>query len=111
MTSQTKHYIELSDIAGIRIECGGCHASISLPISDNLKTHGIKVCPYCNEPWAQLIQGANLEQRFKDFAHTLEDLKNSLKIIREHDKDYKALVALELTPEALPSVRASGGKD
>jgi hypothetical protein len=111
MTSQTKHYIELSDIVAIRIECGGCHASTSLPIADNLKTNAIKVCPHCNEQWAQLIQGANLEQRFKDLAHILVDFKNAVRMIKEHDKEYKASVSLELTADALPSGRASHEKN
>jgi hypothetical protein len=83
---------------------------VSLPVSDTLRTQGIRVCPNCNESWAQLAQGANLEASFQDFAKSLEELKSVLKQVKEYTKG-KLAVSLELTPEAFPSVLVSRGKD
>jgi hypothetical protein len=110
MTSQVKHFVELSDIATIHFECGNCHASISLPISEKLKTESLRVCPSCNESWAQLAEGANLEAICRDFAKSLHALRSVLKEAKKYT-GHKMTVSLELIPDAFPSGRASSGKD
>jgi ribosomal protein S27AE len=110
MTSQLKHFVDLSDIATIRFECGKCHASISLPISEKLKTQGVRVCPSCNESWTQLAEGANLEAVCQDFAKSLHALRSVLKEAKKYT-EHKMVVSLELIPETFPASRASSGKD
>lgn len=48
MTSETKTMIELSDVAGIEVECRECKAKIIYPIE---KSHDriSQQCPNCNE--------------------------------------------------------------
>jgi hypothetical protein len=52
MTTQTKQYIELSDIVALRFECKtkGCEASLVLPINANT-ANSLKKCPKCRQGW------------------------------------------------------------
>ena len=57
MTSQTKHYVELSDLLALRCECKHCHATVSLPFGRDVRTEGLYSCPSCNEPWTNFGYG------------------------------------------------------
>lgn len=60
MTTQTKKFIEPSDILGLRLECADCHATLLLPISNDVKIKQLYVCPHCQRPWVRL-PGATAE--------------------------------------------------
>jgi hypothetical protein len=58
VTSQTKHFIELSDIVGIQLECKNPKCSVSLLASggsiETVSSQGdmtLSRCPTCNHPW------------------------------------------------------------
>jgi hypothetical protein len=69
MTTQTKKYIELSDIVGLRFACKNekCGAVLTLPLAENINlTHPLQKCPHCGVGWA-VINGSGYEgyvQRF-----------------------------------------------
>jgi hypothetical protein len=57
MTTQTKTFIELSDIIGIKVECGGCGSTVTLPIKREMSFKGMGI---------RRVQGAsiNLSERY-----------------------------------------------
>src|SRR2546425_1101954 len=60
MTSQTKHFIELSDVVALRCECKECHASLLLQLPAQL-SNTIQKCPNCYRPWVRTEEGDMLE--------------------------------------------------
>lgn len=77
MTSQTKRYIELSDLLTLKLTCKGCGSALEIPISRNLSGREddlkLKVCPICLKPWA-LRDEANYHPAISGFTaavHTL----------------------------------------
>ena len=61
MTVQAKKFIAPGDIVAMRIDCRGCGASLSIPISSVIKVEKILGCSYCNEPWLRLTSGATAD--------------------------------------------------
>jgi hypothetical protein len=57
MTTQTKRFIELQDVLGLRFECKECHASLSLPLTKDLNASRLRTCPHCNNPWLSMMAG------------------------------------------------------
>jgi hypothetical protein len=53
MTSQTKHYIDLSDVMAVRCECKGCGAVLSLSLSKGIDARKLQRCPNCFDEWAE----------------------------------------------------------
>jgi hypothetical protein len=76
MTSQTKHYIEVSDILSVRCDCKHCGASLSLPLSRDVGK-SLLVCPQCNKGWARLDNSTE-ETLISEFALKVEKLVSSL---------------------------------
>ena len=58
MTSQTKYYIELPDIKGLRFECKGCAAVLTLPIKADISKTLLR-CPQCRKGWLELENSTN----------------------------------------------------
>jgi hypothetical protein len=49
MTSETKTFINATDIAGIEVECQQCHVTIFYPVSAmEERAQIIARCPHCN---------------------------------------------------------------
>ena len=69
MTIQTKHFIELSDILSIRLECLNprCRAAISLALSKDgeFELAKVRVCPNCSRPWLLIPGGSTIEPTVK----------------------------------------------
>jgi hypothetical protein len=63
MTSQTKKFIEPSDILSLRIQCTNakCGATLMLPISGDIDVKRLYVCPNCERPWVRLPSGTTAE--------------------------------------------------
>jgi hypothetical protein len=58
MTTQTKKFIELRDLLGLRFQCNECGASLFLPFSQNVNAARLRSCPHCNHPWLSVTIGA-----------------------------------------------------
>jgi hypothetical protein len=93
MTSQTKHFIELSDIVGLHCECkqGTCKTALSIPVSD-VEGRELRVCPRCKEPWAQFIE-SSYEPIIVEFIQKLKRLKEAR---------LGCTLTLEIKAEAMP---------
>jgi hypothetical protein len=85
MTSQTKKFIELSDISGLRLECKQCGCSLLIEIEreegtiENLLAKNNNVlasCPTCGAEWAEFQRGTVMyDSEIKDFFRQLRDLR------------------------------------
>lgn len=83
MTTQTKQYIDLSDIVAFRFDCKQCDAALSLPLSDNRTKLALAVCPNCKTVWAQR-QGIAYDEIINEFkAH----LKRAAEIMGQQYSD------------------------
>ena len=101
MTSQTKHFIELSDIVGFRIECENerCRASVCIGMDKALRTSSLRACPYCNEPWAQLPEGSNIEPTIQKFVDGMVSFQDILRRRKEILGDKGFSIMLEIKPD------------
>jgi hypothetical protein len=77
MTSQTKHFIERSDILAVRCECkqGNCKTSLVIPIAD-VSGRELRACPTRKEPWAQFAE-TKYELVITEFLEKLKRLKEA----------------------------------
>lgn len=84
MTSQTKRFIEVSDIVGVRLECKKCGCALLLGLSHkdaiaNLLEPANKIlstCPTCGGIWASLPNGLlAFDTEIKDFFRRMEQIK------------------------------------
>ncbi len=78
MTSQTRKFIEIADIVGLRFECKNaeCGASLSLPLHQGVnRTDTLKNCPHCGKQWTMLNDS--------DYAVQLKRLLDLLRLLGE----------------------------
>jgi hypothetical protein len=103
MTSQTKKFIEVSDIVGLRLECGSCGCSLLIETHredgsiNSLMTSGNDVltkCPTCAHPWVQASQTRLYDSEIKELFRKIKDL-------RAVSKYYGCIVTLEIKDEAV----------
>ena len=78
MTIQTKHFIELSDIIALRLDCKNCFASLTCSRGDKIEAKLLRVCPQCNEPWAALPGGSTIELEITKLVSALREAKLTL---------------------------------
>ncbi len=80
MTSQSKRFIELTDILALNFVCKDCGAAISVSPKEYLrrKRNGtISDCPICGHSWAQ-VNNASCELTVEQFVQALEKLAFTL---------------------------------
>jgi hypothetical protein len=90
MMTQTKTYIELSDLKALRFECKGCRAVLLLPFTADLST-GIKACPKCRKGWTAL-------ENFS-YATEIEAFIRATNDLLPHLKAMGFSLTLEVTPQ------------
>ena len=87
MTTQTKTFIEVSDIIGLRVDCGKCGATVTLPISDGMNFKGLSRCQNCNEPWLDVMK-STIEPEVSACASAIKAASDRLaawqKSLKEH---------------------------
>ena len=103
MTSQTKRFIELSDVLALHFECKRCKATLTVPIlREELRT-ALKSCPNCREDWA-VINGSSYALMFEQFVEQLNKIRN---VLNGRPPEVPAApvgfsFSLEIKEEALP---------
>jgi hypothetical protein len=102
MTTQTKTFIELSDIIGLRLECKSCGCSLALgsakgrEIVDSMLSMNNKTlmnCPTCNAVWMQTLNPNSLADT------ALKELVRKLCDFKKIEHNYGCAVSLEIKPE------------
>jgi len=78
MTSQTKHYIELSDILGLRFECAACNASVSFPLSQKFDLEKLSDCPGCSKTWVTFPMGPSIRGEIETLIRAITQLGGAL---------------------------------
>lgn len=96
MTEQTKRFIAVSDIVGLRFECthDQCGAVLVLPLKpEALKGDALTKCPSCGQEWAvEHTVGA----KGRDSRHLFKTLVETAKGIS--DAPVKFSFSLEIAP-------------
>ncbi len=81
MTSETKRFIELSDLLSLRLECKHCHSELLLSSLRSLGTKEeqgkLNRCPVCSRDWA-LVNGSTCELTIAEFLKALNSLRDAL---------------------------------
>lgn len=93
MTAESKVFIELSDIIGLRLQCRNCGCSLLIdvtredgPINDLLSANSflLSECPTCRTAWiavnpaARAAGTASFDAEFKKLFRTIRDLRKLL---------------------------------
>jgi len=78
MTSQTKRFIEISDVKAVQMKCADCGAILALPIEREINVSRLFVCPHCQRPWVKLPQGATAELAIKECMSALQQMATIL---------------------------------
>ena len=61
MTRQIKHYIEITDVLGLRFACKSCGTTVSFPISQTFDLTKLGECPCCKKSWIANASGASIQ--------------------------------------------------
>jgi hypothetical protein len=101
MTSQTKKFIEISDVMAIRIECGSCGAMLSTPIP-SFQTAPQR-CSNCSTPFVGHDSPHSLSESFSD---TISAFKKMQRIATHHK--FKIAFEIEM-PETMRSISQASG--
>jgi len=103
MTAQTKAFIEISDIVGLQFECRHCHSTITLKCSGKeVRVTGLRSCPNCLEPWAQLSDGGTIELNIKTFIDQVKEFQELLRRRDEFTPGRGFSLLLEVKSDAVP---------
>jgi hypothetical protein len=79
MTSLTKQYIELSDLAAVVISCANCKAALTLPLMGANRMNLPETCPNCQHTWSVLSSSeVSKAQRLAGFFQAFHQLRLSL---------------------------------
>lgn len=78
MTSQTKRFIELSDILSLHFECAHCGAALLIPLSKEIFVKKLYACPHCGRQWIKRLEGGSIESTISDCVERLKALKEAL---------------------------------
>lgn len=93
MTSQTKHYIELSDMVALRFECKNCRTAMLIPMEQSFDFTKLRDCPVCQSDFVSTRTDATVSQEIKNFVSAWTALK------RAFPPDGKFMSELALTLE------------
>ncbi len=93
MTRQTKHFIEVSDIVGIRLECKNCGSSLLISLGKTGRL--LLTCANCNHELWEDIEG--LAQK------GIQQLIAAIKTIERVIENQRVKFSLEINPETMRS--------
>ena len=79
MTTQTRKFIELSDVLALHFECKDkdCKTTLTVSASQALKDGTLSNCPVCNQSWA-VVNGGGCELTIKEFLRAFQKLQRTL---------------------------------
>jgi len=108
MTSQTKKFIELSDIIGLRLKCRNPECDTALLVGIERETSTLSdllaasnqvmaKCPTCRNEWATLSKHAPFDSEIKHLLRLINDVKKL-------EPKFGCSLMLELKEEPKPSV-------
>jgi len=98
MTSQTKKFIEFSDILAFRFRCQGqgCGAELTLPLQANFsRDRGADKCPNCGADWLLVSSGSS----GSSVAQLLERIAQSMEQISQWPGRFELTLEVRPDPE------------
>ena len=78
MTSQTKHYIELSDIVALRFECKNCKTSVTFGMGQNFDLKKLSDCPGCKNTWVYDGYDISIQNEIEAVIRSINRLSETL---------------------------------
>jgi hypothetical protein len=102
MTTQTKTFIELSDIIGMRLQCKKCGCALSLGPDKDGETMGVVLsaaspvmgkCPACNAPWTQAPNPTVM------WDSDIKELFRRLRSLKKMEDGFGCAIAIEIKQE------------
>lgn len=82
MTTQTKTYIDPSDIVAVRVECKKCGCTVSIPISRTMSFSGLDQCKNCNSQMFRVAM-TTIEPEMKSLADAIQAASDRVKSWQE----------------------------
>jgi hypothetical protein len=81
MTSQTKTFIELSDVVALHFECKNpdCKAELTVSASQVMREKKLYNCPACEQPWGS-VNGSTCVLTIKEFLAALKKLQDEMRV-------------------------------
>ena len=97
MTTQTKYFMELSDVLAFRFECPKCHCSTIIPIKDFNTVP--KTCPNgCGREWEQL-HTHGVTEAFNEWIAVI-------RLIQDRTSQLGLLFSVEITEPVQETIKA-----
>jgi hypothetical protein len=109
MTSQTKKFIELSDIIALRFECKNqkCKSTLTTSVRD-FRQGTLNACPVCKNPWAT-VNGGSCELAISDFMQAFHKMEKMLGSGGEFPAGFSITLEVKEEPKLLGSQRSEPG--
>ncbi len=79
MTSETRTFIEASDVFGIEIGCPKCNLAIFYPITVERVIEIGSFCPHCNHPFFDVVKDAVYPGRHYPAVDALQEIAAGLR--------------------------------
>jgi hypothetical protein len=107
MTAQTKVFIELTDIIGLRLQCKECGSSLLIGIANTdgtlnelLSPHNylLAKCPTCESQWTNVDRAAAAHGTASFDSH-VKQLFRALAEVRKIESALGCALTLEIVPE------------
>jgi len=99
MTSQTKQYIELSDLVALRFECKNCKTAVLIPLGQAFDLNKLRDCPACGRDFISSSTSASIDQEIRTFVSAWAGLKRAF----PPDGKFVSELALALEIKSPPS--------
>jgi len=101
MSTQTKQFIQPSDILAVVFECNNCHAKVTLPVAKSTQFGALGTCPNCQTPWLHAGQNTCepvLTKCTESIAETVDRLERWEEILKASNSKGFSLT-LEISPD------------
>jgi hypothetical protein len=105
MTSETKRFIEIPDIIGLRLKCGDCKCSLLIdveqekgPINNLMAASNATLlkCPTCGKEWTPF------KDRGDAWDSPVKEFLRSMRFLRQIENTLGYTLALEIRDEKKP---------
>ncbi|MGA2371143.1 MAG: hypothetical protein ABSG11_10785 [Candidatus Korobacteraceae bacterium] len=100
MTSQTKHYIELSDILALRFECKNCKTSVTFGMSQNFDLKKLSDCPGCKKTWVYDGYDISIQAEIEEVINSIKRLSGILGPEGKFQTELRLFLEIAQSPES-----------
>jgi len=110
VTSQTRKFIDLSDVLALKLDCKACKSSLTIPIARDLmareEAFKLNDCPMCRTAWIA-VNNSSYHAVLAEFTDKLKRLQGALDTA---PWGFTLVLELKEEPKTSVSVPASGDR-